>query len=103
MVSGKDEESPEIVDDSPEYWAKKIELKKKGIKLYTQTIYRDWCKACGICISFCPTKVYDRDEGGKSVAARPDDCIGCRFCELHCPDFAITISERYPDRRKEER
>jgi 2-oxoglutarate ferredoxin oxidoreductase subunit delta len=103
MVSDKEQEFPEVPDDSPEYWTRKTELRKKGVKLFTQTIYRDWCKSCGICSSFCPTKVFDRDEGGKAVAARPDDCTGCRFCELHCPDFAITITERYPDRRKEER
>ena len=27
-------------------------------------------------------------------------CIGCRFCEIHCPDFAITVSERQLKRRK---
>jgi 2-oxoglutarate ferredoxin oxidoreductase subunit delta len=31
---------------------------------------------------------------GAPVIERPDDCIGCRFCELHCPDFAITVKER---------
>ncbi|MBW2172677.1 MAG: 4Fe-4S binding protein, partial [Deltaproteobacteria bacterium] len=28
------------------------------------------------------------------VIERPDDCIGCRLCEIRCPDFAITIQER---------
>jgi 2-oxoglutarate ferredoxin oxidoreductase subunit delta len=84
------------------YWKKKQELDKKGIKLFRQTIFSDWCKACGICIAFCPKEVFDRDEEGKPVAERPDDCNGCRFCELHCPDFAITIGERYPDRRRRE-
>jgi NAD-dependent dihydropyrimidine dehydrogenase PreA subunit len=27
----------------------------------------------------------------KVVAARPEDCICCRLCELRCPDFAIEI------------
>lgn len=103
MVSGKERDSSKTSDDSPDYWLRKTELQKKGTKLFIQIIYRDWCKACGICVAFCPTGVYDRDESGKPLAARPDDCIGCRFCELHCPDFAITIEERYPDRRKEER
>ncbi|MBU0481219.1 MAG: ferredoxin family protein [Proteobacteria bacterium] len=67
---------------------------------YKQIIYRDWCKACGICIAFCPRKVYGRDESGKPVVERGDDCNGCLFCEMHCPDFAITIEERYPDRRR---
>ena len=99
MVSDS-ENSP--VED-PDYWAKRNELKNKGVRLFSQIIYRDWCKACGICIAFCPKQVYDRDEGGKPLSARPDDCIGCLFCEEHCPDFAITIEDRYPDRRKEAR
>ena len=102
MANKKEKEKPTgTAADSPDYWEKKAELDKKGKKLFKQIIYRDWCKACGICMAFCPTKVYDRDESGKPIPARPDDCIGCRFCELHCPDFAITIEERYPDRRKE--
>jgi 2-oxoglutarate ferredoxin oxidoreductase subunit delta len=103
MVNDEERDAPEIPDDSPEYWARKSALEDKGVKRFTQTIYRDWCKGCGICIAFCPTKVFDRDETGKAVAARADACIGCRFCELHCPDFAITVTERYPDRRRKDK
>ena len=102
MVSDSENKPVEGVED-PDYWDKRTELEEKGVRLFSQIIYRDWCKACGICIAFCPKQVYDRDEGGKPLPARPDDCIGCLFCELHCPDFAITIEDRYPDRRKEER
>ena len=66
----------------------------KARELYDQIIFRDWCKACGICIAFCPKNVIGRDSNGTPVIERPDDCIGCRFCEIHCPDFAITIQER---------
>jgi 2-oxoglutarate ferredoxin oxidoreductase subunit delta len=61
---------------------------------YDQIIFRDWCKACGICIAFCPKNVIGRDETGAPFIEKPEECIGCRFCELHCPDFAITIQER---------
>jgi len=88
------------VEKSDSYWRARSALTKKGDKLFTQTIYRDWCKACGLCITFCPKKVYSRDETGKPLIENPDACIGCRFCETHCPDLAITIEERYPDRRR---
>ena len=64
-------------------------------KFYTQRIFRDWCKRCGICVAFCPKKVLGRDETGAPRIERPEDCIGCRFCELHCPDFAIDIHEEH--------
>jgi len=82
------------------YWETKKKLNSKGRKLFTQIIFYDWCKACGLCIAFCPKEVFSRDENGHPVIMRPDACIGCRFCEHHCPDFAITIQDRYPDRRK---
>ena len=66
---------------------------KKLRKKFTQTIFRDWCKSCGICIAFCPKKVIVRNEDGMPKISDPDACIGCRFCELHCPDFAITIKQ----------
>ncbi len=86
-----------------DYWQKKLELDKKGIKLFTQTVYAHWCKSCGICIALCPKHVYDKNELGGPIVARPDDCIGCRICEVHCPDFAMSITDRYPDRRARRR
>ena len=69
---------------------------KRTKKRYTQTIFRDWCKCCGICVAFCPKGVIVSDENDLPRISDSDLCIGCRFCELHCPDFAITV------RRKED-
>jgi len=63
-------------------------------KRYLQFIFKDWCKGCRICSSFCPRGVLGCSEDGVPSIEHPDRCIGCRFCELHCPDFAITIKER---------
>jgi 2-oxoglutarate ferredoxin oxidoreductase subunit delta len=60
-------------------------------KLKEIEINRDWCKGCGICVQFCPTKVLELDEREKSIAVRPEDCICCRMCELRCPDLAIEV------------
>ncbi len=68
--------------------------KKKKMEFFDQTIYENWCKSCGICIALCPKNVYDTNDTGGPEISRPDDCIGCRICELHCPDFAISIIER---------
>jgi len=54
-------------------------------------INRKYCKRCGICVEFCPKKVFDQDDHGRPHVARIEDCIGCRLCEMRCPDFAITV------------
>jgi len=53
----------------------------------------DLCKACGICIELCPQKVFDADGQGRPQVRRPADCTRCRFCEQHCPDFALEVLE----------
>lgn len=48
-----------------------------------------WCKACNICIAFCPKDVFEPDRDGKPIQARAENCTQCTICWVHCPDFAI--------------
>ncbi len=57
-------------------------------------IFKAWCKACGICAAFCPAGVLARDEAGYPYVKEPDKCIGCGWCEIRCPDFAITVQKK---------
>jgi 2-oxoglutarate ferredoxin oxidoreductase subunit delta len=60
-------------------------------------IDEEYCKGCSICIDFCPLEVLDisdrinRKGYYPPVVAKEEKCIGCRFCELLCPEFAIMI------------
>lgn len=59
--------------------------------MYEISINAKWCKNCGLCAGFCPRKVFDFSEGSMPLAARGDDCVGCRQCELKCPELAIAV------------
>lgn len=59
-------------------------------KPFPFSIDRKLCKQCGICISFCPTDVYESELDGSPVIAYPEKCIECKLCFLRCPDFAIS-------------
>ena len=72
---------------------------KKKI-LYRVKFFYEWCKSCGICSALCPKNVILLDEQGRPYIDIEENCIGCRNCEIHCPDFAITVKEGYPQRRK---
>jgi 2-oxoglutarate ferredoxin oxidoreductase subunit delta len=60
-------------------------------------INHEWCKRCGICVSFCPKKVFDADDEGTVSVPRLEDCIYCELCERLCPDLAITLVPRQPE------
>ena len=73
--------------------------KKENIKQYQNedteiSVNEEWCKACGICIHYCPKNVLVADDQGHPVAEKIDDCIQCMLCELRCPDFAIRVVSR---------
>jgi 2-oxoglutarate ferredoxin oxidoreductase subunit delta len=55
-------------------------------------VFENWCKGCGLCIAFCPKGVLVLGMDNRPKAIYPEKCIGCRWCELHCPDFAIFIT-----------
>ena len=58
------------------------------------------CKACDICVSLCPAGVLGMVQAPNSTlgsmieVVHPEACIGCKDCELHCPDFAIYVADR---------
>ncbi len=62
-------------------------------------IFRAWCKACGICAHFCPTGVLGRDDSGYPFVKDINKCINCGWCEIRCPDFAITVEQK-KDRKR---
>lgn len=71
----------------------KKRLKRKGKVIMEIAIQRKWCKSCGICVEFCPKKVFAVGELNEPIISTTDACTGCRLCELRCPEFAIIITE----------
>ena len=71
------------------------------MKLTSDVIVKaELCKACGLCIEFCPKKVLSR---GKAISGMGyeftvyvgEGCIGCGTCFYVCPEpDAITVIQR---------
>ncbi|MHA1595980.1 MAG: 4Fe-4S dicluster domain-containing protein [Candidatus Baldrarchaeia archaeon] len=70
---------------------------KRRVKVNGIYIDENLCKCCYLCVEFCPRGVFVRSNKRSKrgcfppVPARLDRCIGCRLCELYCPDFAIAV------------
>jgi len=73
--------------------ADQSERAKQPHKVYEIDIFRDWCKACGICAAFCPRHCIKLDENNSPIVDQAEQCSGCGWCEVHCPDFAISVRQ----------
>ncbi len=71
--------------------------RKRRLPRGSVTVFPNWCKGCGLCVAFCPTGVLEQDKDGRVIVAHPERCTACRWCELHCPDFAIFVSDLDPE------
>jgi 2-oxoglutarate ferredoxin oxidoreductase subunit delta len=78
------------------------DAQRKKRKLHKVTFYYKWCKSCGLCSAFCVKQIIKTEKTGLPFIPEEDMdmCTGCRFCEIHCPDFAITIKDKHPERRR---
>ena len=65
------------------------------------TVFPNWCKGCGLCVEFCPAGVLEQGADGRVIVAHPEKCTACRWCELHCPDFAIFVADVEPEEEAE--
>jgi 2-oxoglutarate ferredoxin oxidoreductase subunit delta len=61
------------------------------------TVFPNWCKGCGLCVEFCPANVLEQGSDGRVIVAHAEKCTACRWCELHCPDFAIFVTDIEPE------
>jgi len=57
-------------------------------------INTEWCKACGICVAFCPNEALVLEHDGKACWTYPEKCKRCGICEMRCPDIAIELVEK---------
>lgn len=76
------------------------EAVKKGREPARIDIFKAWCKSCGICVAFCPTGALAKDELGNPFVEDISKCISCGWCEIRCPDFAITVTGKKKDGKK---
>jgi 2-oxoglutarate ferredoxin oxidoreductase subunit delta len=56
-----------------------------------ESINREKCNGCGLCVDYCPTDVLRIDDTRKAVIKYLEDCMTCYNCELECPQNAIIV------------
>lgn len=50
------------------------------------------CIQCNLCVTVCPTNVFDQVADAPPAIARQSDCQTCFMCELYCPADALYVA-----------
>ncbi|MGB9660758.1 MAG: 4Fe-4S dicluster domain-containing protein [Moorellaceae bacterium] len=54
------------------------------------------CTGCKTCYKACFVDVIRWDDSNKRpVIAYPEDCVECNYCEISCPEEAISVIVDY--------
>jgi MinD superfamily P-loop ATPase len=51
----------------------------------------DTCTDCNLCVSVCPTNVFEAVPNGLPIIARQNYCQTCFMCEVYCPVDALYV------------
>jgi NAD-dependent dihydropyrimidine dehydrogenase PreA subunit len=51
----------------------------------------DTCTDCNLCVSVCPTNVFEAVPNGLPIIARQNSCQTCFMCEVYCPVDALYV------------
>jgi heterodisulfide reductase subunit A len=63
---------------------------KINVEAITPIIFRDKCKACGLCTKVCPYNAITLNKDSKCIEIAEAACGGCGTCAAECPFGALT-------------
>ena len=55
-------------------------------------VLQDRCTQCNVCVSVCPSNVFQIVPDSFPIIARQSDCQTCYMCELYCPADALYVA-----------
>ena len=93
-IAGDQLETPPQKDAPEPVHRPPVSPVKEKNRQFKIDIFQDWCKTCGICVAFCSRGCLTLDEETALLRADSERCTGCGWCEIHCPDFAISVNGR---------
>jgi ferredoxin len=69
-----------------------VKLLRPWSRRVIELVSESRCIKCNLCVSVCPTNVFDKVPDAPPTIARQSDCQTCFMCELYCPVDALFVA-----------